>query len=390
MLILIKGPYETLNLFIDEMVAKSPTAVVLDMAEESFYKDITDLLPQLNEETVVVVFNGAGRQITYSDDRNVWREKGVRLYDFFVDHPVWYSRHLDDALPNESFLVIDRLHKEYIHKYYPELKKVYFLPHGGSRYARDIPDIPEIPYEKREIPVIYCGSCQPSGEIFEVIPYFSDQGSSFYQFVFQQMMEEFSADTAEIVWAFLKLTGLCLSQEEEMDLIYKAHLCVLPLCRRINKIKVVQALAANGIPVEIWGDHWEEAAAPYPELIKLHERTSSIECERLTADAKISLNILPFFKDGSHERIYLAMLNKTLCVSDKSHYLLEKFEHGRDIVFFNLDQLDVLCDDIKFLLNHPDSAGQIIQNAYEKVAHSQWSDRLQTILNNDFASPSIV
>jgi hypothetical protein len=310
----------------------------------------------------------------------------VRLYTFLVDHPINYNPHLEPALPNETFIVVDRLHKEFIHKYYPNIKNVCFLPHGGSRYGA----ASDIPYEKREIPVIYCGSCQKDSVDLAAIPYLPDRGKAFYEFAQQQMVTAFSLDTAEIIWQYLQKEGIALSRAEEMNLILLAHIYIQRLCRRIYKINAIQALAASGVPVEIYGENWEEAAAPYPSLIKLHERVSSAECVRLTANAKVSLNFMPFFKDGSHERIYIAMLNKTICVTDKSRYLEEKFEHGRDIIFFNHYQLDVLCEDVKFLLGHPAEAGQIAENAYERVANSYWSDRLETILRNDFASPLIV
>jgi spore maturation protein CgeB len=175
-----------------------------------------------------------------------------------------------------------------------------------------------------------------------------------------------------------------------MDLILNAHTFAQCRCARMYKIAAMKALGTRGIPVEIWGSNWEEAVEAYPSLIKQHKPVTSAECVRLTANAKISLNFSHFFKDGAHERVYIAMLNKTLCLTDKSRYLEEKFTHGKDIVFFNHYQLDVLGDDIMFLLDHPDEASQIIQNAYERAAHSRWSDRLATILAHDFASPQIV
>jgi hypothetical protein len=386
MLILLKTPLETLNYFVEEMAAKNPDAIVLDATTEGYYTEIANLVPQMDEETAVVVFNGAGRRLEYSDKRNIWEEKGVRLYNILVDHPANYDHHLSLALPNETIIVVDRRHKEYINKYYPQIKNVYFLPHGGSRHGA----AGDIPYEEREIPVIYCGSCQRHIENYAALPYLPNKGAEFYDFAQKQMIAAFSRDTAEIVGLYLKETGLALSRETEMNLILKAHIYVQNLVRRVFKINVMQALAEGGIPVEIYGANWEEAAAPYPSLLKLHERVSSAECVRLTANAKISLNIMPFFKDGSHERVYIAMLNKAVCVTDRSRYWEEKFVHGRDIVFFDNLKLDALCDDMRFLLNHPGEAVQIAENAYERVAHSRWSDRLETILRHDFDSPQIV
>jgi hypothetical protein len=93
---------------------------------------------------------------------------------------------------------------------------------------------------------------------------------------------------------------------------------------------------------------------------------------------------MPYYKDGTHERVYIAMLNGAVCFTDRSGYLMERFTHGSNIVFFDHYELDVLCDNIKFILNNPAEAEAIIKNAAKSVVHETWSDRLDTIIRHDF------
>jgi hypothetical protein len=206
----------------------------------------------------------------------------------------------------------------------------------------------------------------------------------------ERMGRDFTLDTAEAACLYLREKGLALAREEEVNLICLAHMGVQVYMRRQQKNEAVRALARSGVPLVIYGEQWEGVAREYPAQIELHGRVSPAECVALSGRAKITLNFMPYFKDGSHDRIYIAMLNKSLCFTDRSLYLEEKFTDGKDIIYFDHNRLDVLCDDVKYYLSHPDEAQRIIDSAYERVQNSKWSDRLDTILRHDFAAPEIV
>ena len=382
MLILIKTPHETLNYFVDTMAEKYPEAIISDIMSESFFEEIAQVASQFNDTTTVIIFNNSGRSVDYYG-RNFWEDKKVKLYNMLVDHPLSYMKHLNTALSVENFIVIDRRHKSFINRYFPAVK-VHFLPHGGTGKTE------LIPYEKREIPLFYCGNCQKNLTEFPVLPYLNEKAEQYYQFAYQKMTSDYSLEAEDVARLYLKNECITLSHEDETNLMLLTHATIERLSRRFYKLQTIKALAENNIPVKIYGTGWEEIAKEYPMLIEVHERITSDECVKYICNSKITLNFMPYFKDGSHERIYIAMLNKSLCLTDRSVYLEEKFEHGKDIVFFNFHQLEVLCDDIKFLLSNPEVAEKIIENAYQKTANSTWSDRLDTILREDFDNPDIV
>ena len=380
MLILLKTPLETLNYFIDSMAKGHPDATVMDITDPDFFSKATELLPHMDTQTTVLLFNGAGRAFEFSDGRNVWESKGVRLFNFLVDHPVNYIEYLRAPLVGETVLVIDRSHKAFVERYHPDVR-VFFMPHGGTKGHT------AIPYEEREIPVIYLGSCQERVADFPALPYLSESGK-FYEFIIRRMIGDYSLSAQAAVEMFLDHEGIALPQDKEADMILAAHCNVERICRRKQKLETIHRLAQGGIPVEIYGVHWEEVAAIFPDLIRLHERVSSDECVRLTGNAKIALNLSTYLKDGSHERVYIAMLNKALCVTERSRYLEEKFTDGKDIIFFDYERLDLLCDKIKHLLSHPREADEIIQNAYARVARSTWGDRLNDIIHGPYDPPT--
>lgn len=134
---------------------------------------------------------------------------------------------------------------------------------------------------------------------------------------------------------------------------------------------------------EIYLDHgWEEIADKYPDYI--HKGVSSEECLRLMHNSKITLNVLSWFKYGAHERIFNAMLNGSVCVTDTSEYLKRYFENGKNIVLFELDKLDDLTKTVRYILDNADYAQYIIENQKKAAANSTWGDRLNNILEQRF------
>ena len=381
MLILLKSTLETLNYFIDSMAEGHPDAIILDVNDPQFIADITRLLPLMDETWTVVTFNNGGRSCDYSGGSNIWEATGVKFYNFLVDHPVNYTGYFDAPLANEIFFVIDKKHTQFINWYYPGVQ-AYFMPHGGTRRPG------AIPWREREIAVLYCGSCQPEIADVPPLPQFPDGGRAFYAYVGYEMQGNISLRTEEAVRQYLARENITLSKEDEIQAILYAHGTVERMIRRKLKMAVIGHLAAKGIPIEIYGTHWEEVAALYPDLINVHERVSSDECVRLAANAKIYLNLSTYYLDGTHERVYIAMQNGAICLTEQSHYLIEKFEHGRDIVFLDYSQLDVLGDDVLFLLTHPDEAEAIVASGQARAAHSTWSDRLDDIIHGTYDPPT--
>ena len=49
---------------------------------------------------------------------------------------------------------------------------------------------------------------------------------------------------------------------------------------------------------------------------------------------------MPWFKDGTHDRVFTAMLQHTLSLTDDSRYLRENFTDKKELVFYSLEKRD--------------------------------------------------
>lgn len=101
----------------------------------------------------------------------------------------------------------------------------------------------------------------------------------------------------------------------------------------------------------------------------------------VTANAKISLNIMPWFKAGTHDRIFNALLQHSFPLTDPSAWLTEHFTDGEDIVLYDLKGLERLSDIIRRWLEDEAGAEALIQRGYEKVRRSlTWTDCVEQIM----------
>ena len=69
-------------------------------------------------------------------------------------------------------------------------------------------------------------------------------------------------------------------------------------------------------------------------------------------------------------------------MTDPSRYLLEHFEHGKNIVYYNLTDMEPMIDNIRFLQSHPKTAEKIAEEG-RLVAEKEdtWDLRLQQLMN---------
>ena len=88
------------------------------------------------------------------------------------------------------------------------------------------------------------------------------------------------------------------------------------------------------------------------------------------ADAKINLNVMPGFKQGTHDRVFNTLLRHSIPLTDSSAWIDNNYIDGVDIALYNLDQLERLPDISRQLLSDSKLAERIIKNGYEKTVNN--------------------
>ena len=145
--------------------------------------------------------------------------------------------------------------------------------------------------------------------------------------------------------------------------------------------KAVRTLVNAGIPVHVVGKGWEELGdVRHPECLKLHPQTDSVTCLEMLADAKVSLNVMPWFKDGAHDRVFNSILNGAVCVTDPSCYLEEELHEGEGVCYVALQDMDALPEKVKDLLQNDSGRNEIVRRGRAIVEQKHtWAQRAKTL-----------
>ena len=130
--------------------------------------------------------------------------------------------------------------------------------------------------------------------------------------------------------------------------------------------EIIKCLAEHKIPVHVFGANWEKLdCSSHDYIIKNGREVDSVTCAEAIADARISLNVMPWFKDGTHD----------------SRYLRENFTDKKELVFYSLEKREELPELVKKLLEKPEKCMEIAERGYESaVQEHTWKQREEAIL----------
>ena len=89
---------------------------------------------------------------------------------------------------------------------------------------------------------------------------------------------------------------------------------------------------------------------------------------------------MPWFKDGAHDRVFNAMANGSLCLTDHSIYLDEILTEGENVAFYDLKDLNALPDIAKKLLANEKRMERIARNGFElTMGEHTWACRVRQL-----------
>lgn len=317
-----------------------------------------------------IVLNNIGFQMFLESGRSLWDIWNIPCYNIIVDHPVYYFDTLDNAPHNGIVACADRYHTDYIKRFYPTVQRTIFLPTAGE-CLKPFADLK--PFAERSIDVLFIGGFK------------YDTGLPRYEFstrLMDELMLHPDRTYEETVENCLAADNLSLSGEELKEVI-QIHRFYEKNTTALFRVLILKTLLDAGISVTVYGSAFESCGLyGHPNFIYKGE-CSMEEGIRLMEDSKIVLNQLAWFKAGSSERIYEAMLQGAVSLTDDSIYLRETFEDNVDIKFYTLDNINALPDIVRSILSEPDKTEILRGKAYQKAYEQHtWLQRAITLLDD--------
>lgn len=316
-----------------------------------------------------ICFDGLGTM----DDTfiGLWDAWQTVLVDILMDPPLRFHSTLKKHPQNYLLFCCDWDHVEYVKKYFgTEVSHVDFMPHVGV-----IPDENEsrIPYAEKKYDILFSGTYYTPENFFLNIEKQFPKDSliyTLYQYVFDCLKENPDLTMEQAMLYTMEKLALHVEPEHLKNLLHCSE-SVDWAIRMYERGRVVQTLAEAGFELYLLGRGWENhSSAGYPNVHHISGRVPYAETLPYMADAKINLNVFPWFKAGTHDRIFNTLLRHSVPLTDSSRWVMENFTDGEDIALYDLKHLERLPDIVSGLLGDCAHAEAMIQKGYEKVLHN--------------------
>lgn len=340
----------------------------LKEAEVSFRKLKKFIKPG---NTALITFNFIGlceeEQIYHPQYGYIWEQYKLPIYTILVDHPLYYHNHLSHPLSGLRYIGIDKNHVHYVEKYYPNVPVCGFLPLAGTELKGELVE--------RDIPVLMTGNYTEPEFCNPYIERLDEEYTAFYHEIIAKMLTYPQRPLEEVAKEFCIREMGELSDDDFRKVLASMNFIDLYV-RNTQRTQVVKELVDAGITVQAVGAGWEKLKCRHPEYLKMIPQMDSQTCLMLTKRAQISLNVMPGFKQGAHDRIFNAILNGAISVSDDNYYLRDILPEGCGICYYDMQQLESLPSLVQKLLEHPEQRKEICAAGYEKVSqYHTWRER---------------
>lgn len=380
-ILLIKGQsqYDAMRIYIDEVARAfrklGYNTLVIDSMEEGCNEDI--LAARQMVFKFVFTFNAIG----ICEDFD-WLSSKVINCTYLCDHPATHNDRIRHADANDIVIACDDRFRLYMDNHFPNIKKTAFVPLSGS-YVEE-----EIPYEDRTMDVVFTGTyVNPVKKKEDILAAYTGTLRMFVERMLDTIIEHSEYTIEECLDEVLRFFGI---REETTEREFHELVCTLmpvdAYARVYFRDKIIRILVNAGIQVHVYGNGWNNFELAYKENLIIEPGNAYI-AQKAVANAKISLNMMPWFKSGFQERIASAMLSGTVALTDSSEYIDNIFEDGKDLVLYSLKELDRLPEIVFDLLKNPDKAKKIAEAGREKArAEHTWYHRAKEILDivNEF------
>lgn len=368
-IILIVGSTETLEYF-SLQLAKS----YLDAGREVFLWDMghpsasIEAFEKLGDpgNSVLITFNFIGLCAEGQFGvglSSIWDEFDIRKICILVDSPVYYYRQLSSGIENMKLVCIDRYHTEFLQENYPEYGEVTFMPLAGNVPVCDLWRKPGIitpdnigffnmgsgtsqgmetfeSWKERRLDTLFIGNYVPLEDLQPSLARLGPEYKEFIIDIANDLLEHPAVPLEKMLMKRLTEEFPDSTHDEYMMACYQMVYIDLYV-RNVYRGKIVTALADSGIKVFCTGKDWDKAPCKHPEnLIHTGESVISLQCLQALSQAKVSINMMPWFKAGAHDRVFSSMLQGCALLSDSSEYLDTVITPGVDYEAFPLLSAD--------------------------------------------------
>jgi len=343
---------------------------VLIVSPTVFNKKLTTFLA---DSTLYFIFGMNGWGFESLSKHILNKTLNVPFIAYLLDHPLYHSNRIDFNISSNRFIVscVDLNHLKDLETFFKGNFQTAFIPQGAKLPSNLLKN--RLPMEKRPIPLLFAGSYMDENL------YRKEWNNHILSKVFDEISERAIYQNKDSVLLTANQVfaekGLPFGIPEDKVLIYYLNQIDL-FIRAKRRREVLETVAPLNITIynEKWSYLKKLGALVKPSI-------NYAELLRILSQTKITLNILPNYVYGGHERIFNSLLSGSVCFSDRNEFLDNNFQNKREILLYNLNNTKMITDTLTYYLNQNNLLANIVRNGQQKVMKEHtWRQRAKTLL----------
>lgn len=304
--------------------------------------------------------------------------KADKYVTWLVDHPVLLNERLMERRNMKNLWIgcVDQTHVEYLS--HCDFQHVFYLPHFGGSSDR----IKE--YKERKIEVFFPAS-------YLDIKNFEEEHSNWRNgavkvvsdrvIAFLQNNNEMSVEQA--IKTVLEQMGETVEKEFLSECMNGFGGYIDTYICRYYRQQVVTELLDEGVHLTVAGAGWKKFQENYRGRGMISILSESMSYENVLecmADSKMVLNVLPWFKDGSHERIASTLQNGAVCLTDQNRYTERMLIDEVSAILYDRNNPKELAQKIWYYLEHQNEAENIAQKGRDIAMKNMTAENFADML----------
>ncbi|MGG3563604.1 glycosyltransferase [Neobacillus rhizosphaerae] len=357
--------------FMDAFYRLGYETISIDLCDSSYNER---LINTINNFKIDLFFglNGWGGDFLING-KSLYDTINVPFFAFYVDHPMYHVERLKWNIDNYIVSFIDKGHIKDIDNFLDSSKKFTkaFVPH--ATYLKT----PKNDIQNRKHEIVFAGSIKNPDDIRKNWLELSNPLRNLMETVVEKSIYSDNRDILSLFSDSLAENDIYLSGDNFKKLL-AVFQQVDSFTRNYRRDKVIRSLLKT--PITIYGNGWDYISWAGGNKAEFFPALKTKELYSILEDTKIFLNVFPNYPNGSHERVFDAMIHHAVCLTDESHYLKDFFKHEENILYYQYDD-QLLGDKLKHYVSNTSFLQQVADQGYHVTQeHHTWNNRAAKIL----------
>jgi glycosyltransferase involved in cell wall biosynthesis len=206
----------------------------------------------------------------------------------------------------------------------------------------------------------------------------------------EQAAENYLKDNYTPFWQVVDAALLEQGGQPDRETLHEIYMRALLYCHALDRVELIRAV--NDARVDVYGGSvfrapteakgWQYYLSDKSN-VRIHPSIPLDEVVEVMKKSKICLNSMPYFKNGTHERLLIAAACGCLLITTDTVWTREQFTPDRDLILYSPNKWAEINAKINYYLTHEQERQEIAWRGREKVMQSHtWDHRVDEILQH--------